>query len=48
MMIEGASSLEFYEDPAELADSLIETGKEYIVRFELEEHTDDNEDEDGI
>lgn len=48
MMIEGASSLEFYEDPAELAESLIETGKEYIVRFELEEHTDDNEDEDGI
>ena len=41
MMVEAASSLDFYDDP------LMQTGKEFIVRFELEEHTD-NADEDGI
>lgn len=48
MMIEGASSIDIYDDPALLADVLINSGKEFIVRFELEEHSDDNEDEDGI
>ena len=45
--IEAASSLDFYDDPVDFADALMQTGKEFIVRFELEEHTD-NADEDGI
>lgn len=47
MMIEGASSIDIYDNPLDMANALIETGKEYIVRFELEEHVDDA-DEDGI
>lgn len=47
MMVEAASSLDFYDDPVDFADALMQTGKEFIVRFELEEHAD-NADEDGI
>ena len=47
MMLEAASSIEFYTDPLELANALLETGKEYIIRFELEEH-EEIIDEDGI
>lgn len=47
MMVEAASSLDFYDDPVVFADALMQTGKEFIVRFELEEHAD-NAAEDGI
>ena len=47
MMVEAASSVEFYDDPLDMANALMQTGKEYIIRFELEEHEDDA-DEDGI
>lgn len=47
MIIEGASMMAAYDDPLELAESLIPTGKDYIVRFELVKHEDDS-DEDGI
>jgi len=47
MVIEGASMMAAYDDPLELAETLIPTGKDYIVRFELVKHEDDS-DEDGI
>ena len=47
MIIEGASMMDAYDDPLELAETLIPTGKDYIVRFELVKHEDDA-DEDGI
>ena len=36
MIIEGASMMAAYDDPLELAETLIPTGKDGIVRFELE------------
>ena len=37
------------DSPLELANSLIQTGKEYIVRFELETRKEEEEEEeDGI
>ena len=47
MIIEGATMMVAYDDPLELAETLIPTGKEYIVRFELVAH-EDNADEEGI
>lgn len=47
MLIEGSMMMSGYDDPLEMAEELIPTGKDYIVRFELEEHQD-NDDEDGI
>ena len=47
MIIEGASMMDAYDDPLELAETLIPTGKDYIVRFELVKHEDEAE-EDGI
>lgn len=47
MIVEGATMMVAFDDPAELADTLIDTGKEYIVRFTLSEH-EDNAEEDGI
>ena len=47
MIIEGASMMGAYDDPLELAETLIPTGKDYIVRFELVKH-EDEADEDGI
>ena len=47
MIIEGASMMSAFDDPLELAETLIPTGKDYIVRFELVKHEDDA-DEDGI
>lgn len=47
MLIEGSMAMAAYDSPLELAESLIETGKDYIVRFELTVHEDDAE-EDGI
>lgn len=47
MIIEGATMMVAYDDPLELAEVLIPTGKDYIVRFELVAH-EDNADEEGI
>lgn len=47
MLIEGSMSMGIYENPLEMAEALIPTGKEYIIRFEMTEHKDDAE-EDGI
>lgn len=47
MIIEGATMMVAYDDPLELAETLIPTGKDYIVRFELIAH-EDNADEEGI
>ena len=47
MIIEGATMMAAYDDPLELAETLIPTGKDYIVRFELVAH-EDNADEEGI
>ena len=47
MLIEGSMSMAIYENPLEMAEALIPTGKDYIIRFELAEHNDDTE-EDGI
>lgn len=47
MLIEGATMMDGFESPLELAEELIPTGKDYIIRFELETHEDDA-DEEGI
>lgn len=47
MLIEGASMMDGFDTPLELAEELIPTGKDYIIRFELEVHEDDA-DEEGI
>ena len=47
MLIEGATMMDGYDSPLELAEELIPTGKDYIIRFELEVHEDDS-DEEGI
>ncbi len=47
MLIEGSMSMGIYDDPLEMAEALIPTGKDYIIRFELTEHEDETE-EDGI
>ena len=47
MLIEGSMAMAAFDSPLDMAQSLIETGKEYIVRFELTAHVD-NAEEDGI
>lgn len=47
MLIEGSMGMAAFDSPLDLAQSLIETGKDYIVRFELTAH-EDNAEEDGI
>lgn len=47
MLVEGFVMMGAYESPLDMSEALIPAGKNYIVRFELEEH-EDNEDEDGI
>lgn len=47
MLIEGSMMMGAFDAPLELAESLIPTGKDYIVRFEMAEH-EDNAEEDGI
>ena len=47
MLIEGSMSMGIYDNPLYMAEALISTGKDYIIRFELTEHNDDTE-EDGI
>ena len=34
MVIEGASMMAAYDDPADMVEALIDTGKDYIIRFE--------------
>lgn len=47
MLVEGFVMMGAYTSPLDMSDALIPAGKNYIVRFELEEHKDDG-DEDGI
>ena len=47
MLIEGSMAMAAFDSPLDMAQSLIETGKEYIGRFELTAH-EDNAEEDGI
>ena len=47
MLVEGFVMMGAFESPLDMSEALIPAGKNYIVRFELEEHKD-NEDEDGI
>lgn len=47
MLIEGSMAMAAFDSPLDMAQSLIETGKDYIVRFELTTH-EDNAEEDGI
>lgn len=47
MLIEGGMSMAVYDNPLDMAEALMQSGKDYIVRFELAEH-EDNAEEDGI
>lgn len=47
MLIEGSMMMGAFDSPLELSETLMETGKDYIVRFELADH-EDNAEEDGI
>ena len=47
MLITAATMIEVFDDPLSMAEEVMAPGKDYIVRFELEEHVDDAE-EDGI
>lgn len=47
MLITAATMIEMYDNPLDMAEEVMNTGKEYIVRYEMEEHVDDAE-EDGI
>ncbi len=47
MLIEGSMAMAAFDSPLDMAQSLIETGKDYIVRFKLTAH-EDNAEEDGI
>ena len=43
MLIEAVSKMTLYDDPLELAEVVVSTGKECIVRFEMKKHEDDTE-----
>lgn len=47
MLVEGSMMMGAFDSPKDMAESLIEAGKDCIVRFELTEH-EDNAEEDGI
>ena len=47
MLVEGFVMMGAYTSPLDMCEALIPAGRNSIVRFELEEHKD-NEDEDGI
>ena len=47
MIVTGVTMIDFEEDPRALADELLETGKEFMVRFELAVR-EEEEEEDGI
>lgn len=47
MLVEGFVGMGSYMSPLDMSDALIPAGKNYIIRFELKEH-EDNDEEDGI
>lgn len=47
MLVEGGMMMAAFDCPLEMSEALIPTGKDYIVRFELEKH-EDNAEDDGI
>ena len=47
MIVTGVTMIDFEEDPTALAEELLETGKEFMVRFALAEREEDEEG-DGI
>ncbi len=47
MLITAATMIGVYDDPLGMAEEVMTTGKDYIVRYKLEEHVDAAE-EDGI
>ncbi|MCI9377692.1 MAG: PTS sugar transporter subunit IIA [Eubacterium sp.] len=49
MLIEASMAIDDYDSPLEFAEEMIASGKDAIVRFELEERaSEDNSEEDGI
>ena len=47
MLIEGSMMMGAFDSPLDFAESLIPTGQDYIIRFQLAAH-EDNAEEDGI
>ncbi len=47
MIVTGVTMIDFEEDPTALAEELLTTGKEFMVRFALAER-EEEEEEDGI
>lgn len=47
MLVEGGMMMSAFDCPLTMSEALIPTGRDYIVRFELEKH-EDNVQEDGI
>lgn len=49
MLVEGSMMMGAFDSPLDLANALIQTGKDYIIRFELEAKREEEEgEEDGI
>nr|MBQ8244557.1 PTS sugar transporter subunit IIA [Oscillospiraceae bacterium] len=48
MIVTGVTMVEFEEDPTALAEELLTTGKEFMVRFALAERAEEEAEEDGI
>lgn len=47
MLIEASMSMTMYDDPQVMVDAIAESGKNFIMKFVLETH-EDNAEEDGI
>ena len=48
MIVTGVTMIDFEEDPKALAEELLTTGKEFMVRFELAVREEEDEEGDGI
>ena len=48
MIVTGVTMIDFEEDPAALAEELLPTGKEFMVRFQLAVREEEDEESDGI
>ena len=48
MIVTGVTMIDFEEDPAALAEELLTTGKEFMVRFQLAVREEEDEEGDGI
>lgn len=48
MIVTGVTMIDFEEDPTALAEELLTTGKEFMVRFQLAVREDEDEESDGI